>query len=469
MSRTLQLDQSPIGKLLFTLALPNIFAQVVNMLYNIIDRMYIGRIPEVGPLALTGVGIAFPIFIIIMSFSSLIGIGGAPQAAIKMGEGNKEEAEKILGTGVATLFFLSLTLSFVFFTFGQDLLQLFGASSDTLPYAWDYLKIISLGAITIQFALGLNPYISTQGYALFSMITILIGATLNIILDPILIFVFDMGVTGAAIATVISQAVSALWVLKFLTGKKTQLKIRWSYLKINPRYLIMIVTLGVSPFIMQSTESLLNITFNRSLQLYGGDLAVGAMTITASLMQMLILPLMGLSQGAQPIMSYNYGAGNITRVKQTFKLLFISSLGYSFLFWLSLKLFPHVFIGFFTNDQALIDITTDTISIYMAVVFLFGAQISCQQAFIALSEARVSLFLALLRKIILLIPLILILPRFIDNQTFAVLVSEPIADFISVVTTVTVFFYLFNKILLRRTQTLGTKAKTTPSSPDTLS
>lgn len=457
MSTTLQLDKAPIGQLLFKLALPNIFAQVVNMLYNIVDRMYIGRIPEVGPLALTGVGIAFPIFIIIMSFSSLIGIGGAPQAAIKMGEGKRDEAEKILGTGVTTLLLLSLTLSVIFFTFGQDLLQLFGASDETLPFAWDYLKIISLGAITIQFSLGLNPYISTQGFALFSMVTILIGAGLNIILDPIFIFVFDMGVTGAAIATVISQAVSAVWVLIFLTGKKTRLKIRLSYLKVNPTYLIMIVTLGISPYIMQSTESLLNITFNRSLQLYGGDLAVGAMTITASLMQMLILPLMGLSQGAQPIMSYNYGAGHIDRVKQTFRLLFITSLGYSFLFWLSLRLFPHAFIGFFTNDPALIQTTTYTLSIYMAVVFMFGAQIACQQAFIALSQARVSLFLALLRKIILLIPLILILPRFMENQTFAVLVSEPIADFISVVTTVAVFFYLFNKILTKRQTELSLK------------
>lgn len=454
MANTLKLDEAPIGKLLFTLALPNIFAQVVNMLYNIVDRIYIGRIPEVGPLALTGVGIAFPIFIIIMSFSSLIGIGGAPQAAIKMGEGKKDEAEKILGTGVTTLFFLSIALAFFFFTFGEELLQLFGASEDTLPFAWDYLKIISLGSITIQFALGLNPYISTQGYAMISMMTILIGAGLNIILDPILIFVFDMGVTGAAIATVVSQAVSAIWVLKFLTGKKTQLKIRWRFLKIQPKYLIMIITLGISPFIMQSTESLLNITFNRSLQMYSGDLAVGAMTITASLMQMLLLPLMGLSQGAQPIMSYNYGAGNIDRVKQTFKLLFITSLGFSTVFWLSLKLFPQVFIGFFTTDPALMQITQDTIAIYMAVVFMFGAQISCQQSFIALSEARVSLFLALLRKIILLIPLILILPHFFEDKMFAVLLAEPVADFISVVTTVSVFFYLFNKILLKRKQAL---------------
>lgn len=447
---TNRLAKAPVGKLLFTLAIPNIFAQLVNMLYNIIDRIYIGRIPNVGADALTGVGVGFPIFMIIMAFSSLVGMGGAPQAAIKLGEGKQDEAERILGNSVALLIGLSVTLMTVFLIFGKDLLFLFGASNQTIDYAWDYIKIVIIGAITIQFALGLNPYIATQGFAKYSMLTVLIGAILNIILDPILIFGFDMGVQGAAIATVFSQGVSALWVLKFLTGKKSTLKIRPKYIRLKKSYVILILSLGISPFIMQSTESLLNITFNTSLQQYGGDLNVGAMTITASLMQMLMLPLMGLTQGAQPIISYNFGANNFDRVKQAFKYLFISSIAYSALFWLAVQFFPRVFIALFTTDPALVEVTANNMRVYMAVVLIFGAQIACQQTFIALGQARKSLFLALLRKIILLIPLILILPLFFTNKVFGVLVAEPIADFIAVAVTVIIFFTNFEKILTEK-------------------
>lgn len=444
---TQRLANAPVGKLLFTLAVPNIFAQVVNMLYNVVDRIYIGRIPDIGADALTGVGVAFPIFMIITAFSSLVGMGGAPQAAIKLGEGKREEAEKIIGNSVALLIALSIGLMVVFLMFGQDLLVLFGASELTIGSAWDYIQIVIIGSIAIQFAVGLNPYISAQGFAKYSMLTVLIGAVLNIVLDPIFIFVFDMGVRGAAIATVISQAVSAIWVLKFLTGERPTLKIKWKYVRLKKKYVILILSLGISPFIMQSTESLLNITFNTSLQQYGGDLHVGSMTIIASLMQMLMLPLMGLTQGAQPIISYNFGAGNMDRVKETFKYLLISAVGYSTLFWLAIQLLPELFISFFTTDPALMDITVGNLRVYMAVVFMLGAQIACQQTFISLGRARASLFLALLRKIILLIPLILILPLFMKNQTFAVILAEPIADFIAVLVTVIVFFTSFNKIL----------------------
>lgn len=444
---TSRLAKAPVGKLLFTLAIPNIFAQLVNMLYNVIDRIYIGRIPDVGADALTGVGVAFPIFMIIMAFSSLVGMGGAPQAAIKLGEGKKDEAEKILGNSVALLIALSVVLTTVFLLFGRDLLFMFGASAQTIDYGWNYIRIVIIGSVTIQLALGLNPYIATQGFAKYSMLTVLIGAVLNIILDPILIFGFDMGVQGAAIATIFSQGVSALWVIRFLVGKKSSLKIRPKYIRFKKSYVILILSLGISPFIMQSTESLLNITFNTSLQQYGGDLHVGAMTITASLMQMLLLPLMGLTQGTQPIISYNFGANNFDRVKQAFKYLFISSVAYSALFWFAVQVFPRVFIALFTTDSALMDVTVGNMRVYMAVVFMFGAQIACQQTFIALGQARMSLFLALLRKIILLIPLILILPFFFTNKVFGVLVAEPIADFIAVAMTVIIFFANFNKIL----------------------
>ncbi len=442
-----RLASAPIGKLLFALAIPNIFAQLVNMLYNIVDRIYIGRIPDVGADALTGVGVGFPIFMIITAFSSLVGMGGAPQAAIKLGEGKKDEAEKILGNSIALLIALSILLTAVFLIFGRDLLFMFGASHQTIDYAWDYIKIVIIGSVAIQFALGLNPYIATQGFAKYSMLTVLIGAVLNIVLDPILIFGFDMGVKGAAIATVFSQAVSAVWVMQFLTGKKSTLKIHPKYIRLKKSYVILIISLGVSPFIMQSTESLLNITFNTSLQKYGGDLNVGAMTITASLMQILMLPLMGLTQGAQPIISYNFGANKFDRVKKAFKYLFISSIAYSTIFWIVVQFFPNIFIALFTSDPSLVEVTTNNMRIYMGVVFMFGAQIACQQTFIALGQARMSLFLALLRKVILLIPLILILPFFFTNKVFGVLVAEPIADFIAVAVTVIIFFSNFNKIL----------------------
>lgn len=442
-----RLGTENVGKLLFTLAVPNILAQVINMLYNVVDRMFIGHLPEVGSVALTGVGIAFPIIILVAAFSALVGMGGGPLASIKMGEDDTEGAERILGISTVLLVILAIAITAIILLFGQPLLRLFGASEATLPFAWAYMRIYALGTIFVLLALGLTPFISAQGFAKESMISVLIGAVLNIILDPILMFGFNLGVTGAAIATIFSQAVSALYVVRFLTGSKTNLRIKKEHLRLSRPVILSIVSLGVSPFIMQSTESLLNIAFNTSLQRYGGDLNVGAMTIIASLMQALMLPLMGLTQGSQPIVSYNFGAKNLERVKTAFKWLFMASMIYALIFWAVMNFAPEILIQFFTKDPELIEITVKSINVYMGVVFVLGAQIPCQQTLLALGKAKPSLMLALLRKIILLIPLIYILPNFFDNKVFAVLLAEPVADFISVTVTVFVFRIIFRKLL----------------------
>lgn len=455
---TSKLGSESIGKLLFSLAAPAIAAQLVNMLYNIVDRIYIGHLPGVGAAALTGVGVTFPIIMIISAFSALIGMGGAPRAAIKMGQNDDNAAEEILGNCFSVLITFSILLTVFFLFSGEKLLLMFGASSETLPYGLSYLNIYVCGTIFVQIALGLNSFISTQGYAKMSMITVIIGAIVNIVLDPILMFGFDMGVNGAAIATVISQAVSSLWVLKFLTGKKTKLKIRKKYLMPKKSVIIPVLLLGIAPFIMQSTESLLNITLNSSLQKYGGDMAVGSMTILSSLMQILMLPLMGLTQGAQPIISYNYGARNNDRVKKAFKLLIKSTVSFTFVFWLLMMLLPKLFVSLFTSDASLVETTIWSIKIYMAAAFIMGAQTACQQTFIAIGQAKISLFLALLRKVILLIPLIYILPNFFENKVFAVFLAEPVADIIAVSTTVAMFAVHFKRILAENSKGAAVKA-----------
>jgi putative MATE family efflux protein len=373
-----KLGTEKIGKLLFNLAVPSITAQLVNMLYNIVDRIYIGHLADVGSLALTGVGVTMPIILIITAFSSLIGMGGAPRAAIKMGEKDRDGAEKILGNCFSALIVISIILTIVFLLFGEKLLWVFGASANTIQYGLEYLNIYVCGTIFVQLALGLNSFISTQGFAKTSMLTVVIGAIINIILDPILMFKLNMGVKGAAIATVISQAVSAIWVLKFLISKKSNLKIKKENLKINKTIIIPVLLLGISPFIMQSTESLLNISLNSSLQKYGGDIAVGSMTILASVMQILFLPIIGITQGAQPITSYNFGARNFERVKRTIKLLLISSMGYAIAIWLIIMLMPEIFVGLFTNDTALMNYTVWAVRIYMGTAFMLGAQLACQ-------------------------------------------------------------------------------------------
>lgn len=440
------LASASIPKLLLSLALPAVTAQIVNLLYNMVDRMYIGHIENIGAVALTGLGVATPIIIIVSAFSSLIGMGGAPRAAIMMGKKENETAEEILGNCVTALFIISLILTAVFIAFSKPLLMMFGGSETTLPYAQSYLSVYACGTIFVQFALGLNMFITTQGFAKTSMLTVIIGACLNIILDPIFIFGFGMGVRGAALATIISQAVSAVWVVSFLCGKKTNLKIRKKYLRPKLNVILPVLALGVSPFIMQSTESLLSVCFNTSLLKYGSDVTVGAMTVISSTAQIAMLPLVGMSQGAQPIISYNFGAKNIDRVKQTFKLLFIISVAFSTVFWLLIQLAPQVFVKIFTNDAELVKTTVWAIRIYAAVLCLQGIQIACQQTFVALGNAKYSLFLALLRKIILLIPLIYILPAMIADKLFAVFLAEPVADFMAVSITAIVFFTQFYKL-----------------------
>ena len=450
-SSTNKLGTEKVVKLLFQLALPAITAQVINMLYNIVDRIYIGHIEGIGGLALTGVGLCFPILILISAFSCLIGMGGAPQASIRMGARDNEGAEKILGNCFALILIMSIILTGIFLISGETILMLFGASKDTLPYAMEYLNIYVIGTLFVMISLGLNSFISAQGFAKISMMTVMIGAIINIVLDPIFIFGLHLGVRGAALATIISQCVSALWVLKFLFGPKTTLKIRPGNMKLSAKVLFPVIALGLAPFIMQSTESLLSVCFNTSLQKYGGDLAVGSMTILASCMQILTLPLSGLAQGAQPIISYNFGAGNKDRVKQAFRLLFTCSLGFAVIFWLINMIFPQLFVGLFANDAALRDTAVWSLRIYMATGFMMGIQMACQQTFVSIGQAKISLFLALLRKIILLIPLIFILPNFFADKVFAVFLAEPVSDFIAASTTFLMFKWQFDKVLNEHT------------------
>ncbi len=445
MNSNTDLGQGSVGKLLLKLSIPAIAAQLINALYNMVDRMYIGRIEGVGALALTGVGLCFPIIMIISAFSSFVGMGGAPIAAIRMGEKDEEGAEKILGNSVTVLFLLSVILTVFFLLFKEKLLFWFGASNDTIGFANSYLTIYVSGTIFVQFALGLNPFITTQGFSKTGMLTVLIGAILNIVLDPIFIFGFGMGVQGAALATILSQAVSAAWVLLFLLGKKTILRIKAKFLKINFKIMLPVFALGISPFIMQSTESLVNISLNASLQRYGGDMAVGAITIISSIMQFCTMPMMGLTQGAQPIVSYNYGAKMYDRVRKTYHLLIIVMVMFSTLLWASVQLFPQVFIGIFTNDAALSAYTVNYLRIFMAMTLLLGLQFSCQQTFLALGRAKISVILALLRKIILLIPLVFILGRYFG--TTGVFVAEPVADAIASLTTFFVFLFQIRRIL----------------------
>ena len=440
------LGTDQIGSLLFKLALPAILAQIINVLYNMVDRMYIGHIPDIGPNALTGVGVTMPVIMAISAFAALVSMGGAPRASIMMGKGKNEEAEKIMGNCTTMLAVLAILLTVIFLAFGRSILLMFGASGNTISYAWAYMQIYSIGTIFVQLSLGLNAFINAQGYAKTGMLTVAIGAVCNIILDPIFIFGLDMGVRGAALATIISQAVSSVWVVKFLTGAKSTLRIRLKNMRPKGKYIFPSLALGAAPFIMQFTESILSVCFNTSLLRYGGDIAVGAMTILTSVMQFSMLPLQGLTQGAQPIISFNYGAENIQRVKEAFHLLLKSSMIYSSLLWAISIFVPQVFIAIFTGNAELAAYTKWAIRIYMAVSLLFGIQIACQQTFIALGNFKTSVFLALLRKVILLIPLIFILPHLIPNQVLGVFLAEPIADFLAVSVTSILFYREYHKL-----------------------
>lgn len=450
MQQQQELGTKSIGKLLFSLSLPAIAAQIVNLLYNVVDRMYIGRIEGIGTQALTGVGVSFPIIILISAFAGLIGMGGAPLASIRMGSKDHKGAEKIMGNCVSMMIIAALVLTVFFTIWNEPILYAFGASDATIPYALQYVQIYVLGTIFVLFSLGLNNFINAQGFAKIGMQTVIIGAIINIVLDPILIFVFDMGVQGAALATIISQGVSAIWVLLFLTGKKCTLKLRKMYMKLDMKIVSKVIALGISPFIMQSTECLINIVFNTQLLAMGGDLYVGAMVIMSSITQFVMMPMMGITQGAQPIIGYNYGAKQYNRVKKTVKLALSVAMSYTIIMWSICIFAPQLFTVIFSSDAQLRAITEQAMHIYFFGILMMGAQIVCQNAFVALGQAKISMLLALLRKIILLIPLIYIIPRVTDLGVDGIFLAQPIADIVAALTTAATFYILSKKILAEK-------------------
>lgn len=441
------LETEPIRKLIFRLAIPTVMAQLVNLLYNIVDRIYLGRIPEIGSLCLAGLGVTFPIILLVSAFAMLAGMGGASRAAVSMGAKDNDRAEKILGNCTMLLIIFSVVLSVVFLFAKDWILLRFGASETTLPYASDYITIYLLGTVFVQISLGLNMFITNQGFTKISMLTVCIGAVLNIVLDPIFIYVFDMGVKGAALATIISQAVSCLWVLKFLTGKKTVLKIKLKNLILKKNIVIAILSLGISPFIMQVTECLIQLTFNNGMLKYGNDLYVALMSILFSMTQLIWMPLQGFAQGVQPIIGYNFGANKLDRVRKAFKIQFAVCLSFSIITIAFVEIFPNFFVGLFTNDVELIKIGTNTTRLFLAGMAVMGAQNACQQTFIALGQAKISVFLACLRKVILRLPLALILPLVGNLGIWGLLLSSPISDVIAATTTTTLFAIKSKKIL----------------------
>lgn len=442
------LERESVGKLLFKLSIPTVLAQLINMLYNLVDRIFIGHIDEVGDLALTGVGVCLPLIMIVSAFAALISSGGAPRASIYMGKKDNKKAEEILGNCFILQIIISLILTVLLLIFNEKLLLLFGASENTIEYATRYMNIYAIGTIFVQLTLGMNSYITCQGFSKVAMFTVLIGAIFNIVLDPIFIYGFNMGVEGAALATIISQGISCCFVILFLLSKKTILKIRVSNFKLDYKIILPCMALGLAPFIMQASESIIIVCFNSSLLKYGGDIAVGAMTILSSVMQFAMLPLQGLAQGSQPIISYNYGARNAKRVKDTFKLLLIISLIYSTTLYLFVMIFPKAFVSIFTDKVQLIDFSTNAIRIYLSVLFIFGIQIACQMTFVSLGKAASSISVAIVRKFVLLLPLIYILPNIFEDKTMAVYLAEPIADFLAVTFTSILFIFQFKKAIL---------------------
>ena len=441
------METGSIPKLLAQLAIPAVVAQVINLLYNIVDRIYIGHIPGIGAAALTGVGLFAPILMLLNAFAMLVGSGGAPRAAIAMGKKDHDTAEKIVGNCFTLLTGFAVILTILFYISAPTLLKLFGASSTTMSYATAYARIYILGSFFVLIVLGMNPFITTQGFAKISMMTTVIGAVINIILDPVFIFVLGMGVRGAALATVLSQAVGAIWILRFLTGKKTILRLTKENMRLEVRVFGPCLALGISTFVMLSTESLLSISFTNSLSRYGGDVAVGAMTIITSINLLVAMPVQGICQGGQPIISYNYGADKPERVKKAFFTQFCACVAYTFTFWAVIMLFPQIFASIFTANKELVEYSSWALRIYMAGIFSTGFQISCQQSFMALGQAKVSLLLACLRKIILLIPLIFILPCFTADKCLGVFLAEPVSDILAATITAITFFSRFDKIL----------------------
>ena len=439
-----RLGTAPLVPLIFSLALPTALAQLVNMLYNIVDRIYVGHIPETGSLALAGLGVTYPIIVLITAFSNLIGMGGAPRASVAMGRGDYKTAEKILGNCITLLIVLSVVLSVVFTIYGEPVLRAFGASENTLPYAMAYLRIYLMGTIFVQFTLGMTPFITNQGFAKTSMATTCIGAVCNIVLDPIFIYGFNMGVEGAAIATILSQAVSAVWVLIFFTGKRSVLRIRKENLIPAGKTLALVLSLGVSPFLMTATECVIQLAFNTGAATYGGDSAVAIMSILFSVAQIANLPVQGFCQGAQPVVGFNFGARKMERVRQAFKIMLAVSMGVTTVVVGAVEIAPQLFLGLFSSDAELIALGTAPLRIYMLGFFFMGAQLACQQTFLGLGEAKISMFIALLRKVILLLPLSLVIPRVFGalglSQLVGLYVAEPVSDIISASTCTILFF-----------------------------
>ena len=442
------LGREPIGRLLLKLAFPTVAAQVINMLYNIVDRIYIGHISDIGAMALTGVGVCMPLIMIVSAFAALVAYGGAPRASIFMGRKDTDSAEKTLGNCFIVHIAISIVLTAALLIWNRDFLMAFGASENTIEYSVRYMNVYAIGTLFVQLTLGMNAFITAQGFAKTGMLSVLIGAVANIILDPIFIFGFNMDVQGAALATIISQALSCAWVLAFLFGKRTMLKIKRKNLFLEAKIILPCLALGLSVFIMQASESVISVCFNSSLLRYGGDIAVGAMTILTSVMQFAMLPLQGLGQGAQPIISYNYGARNVGRVKAAFRLLLKTSVLYAVALWGLVMIFPQLFAAMFTSDAELMEFTKTALRIYMASMFLFGIQMACQMTFNSLGRAKESIIVAVMRKFILLIPLIYIMPAvWSSNQTMAVYLAEPIADALAVTFTAVLFAFQFKKAL----------------------
>ena len=442
------LGREPIGRLLLKLAFPTVAAQVINMLYNIVDRIYIGHISDIGAMALTGVGVCMPLIMIVSAFAALVAYGGAPRASIFMGRKDTDSAEKTLGNCFIVQIAISIVLTAALLIWNRDFLMAFGASENTIEYSVRYMNVYAIGTLFVQLTLGMNAFITAQGFAKTGMLSVLIGAVANIILDPIFIFCFNMDVQGAALATIISQALSCAWVLAFLFGKRTMLKIKRKNLFLEAKIILPCLALGLSVFIMQASESVISVCFNSSLLRYGGDIAVGAMTILTSVMQFAMLPLQGIGQGAQPIISYNYGARNVGRVKAAFRLLLKTSVLYAVALWGLVMIFPQLFAAMFTSDAELMEFTKTALRIYMASMFLFGIQMACQMTFNSLGRAKESIIVAVMRKFILLIPLIYIMPAvWSSNQTMAVYLAEPIADALAVTFTAVLFAFQFKKAL----------------------
>lgn len=453
-----QLASAPVTPLLLRLAIPTILAQLVNLLYNIVDRIYIGHMPVVGDIALTGVGLCFPVIYLLSAFAALLGQGGAPRAAIAMGRGDNDEAERILGTCFTSLIVTALLLTAAFQLWGEELLWLFGASEDTIGYALPYMRVYAAGSLFVLLALGMNLFITTQGYTTFSMITVVIGAVLNIVLDPVFIYAFDMGVAGAAWATILSQAVSAAFAVAFFFGKRTKLRLKKAYLLPKPRILGPVLALGFAPFVMQATEALVNVAFNSSLQAYGGDIPVGCMTVSSTIMQMFWLPSQGIGQGAQPIISYNFGAGNIERVRKAFMTMLVVSIIFIGAGWLAVMLFPGFFIRIFNDSPALVEMGSWTLRVYLAAFFLMALQMSIQQVFVSVGRAKSAVVVASVRKLVLLVPLIYILPHFFEDKVFAVFLAEPVSDFFSVLTATILFLATMRGMLWGKKKERSQKA-----------